>query len=124
MLAAMSSLVWVELEAGAPDHNLRELRKCAAPEVMLCAVVKSNAYGHGLSEMVRLLPSAQWLGVNSLEEGVRVRELGETRPVLVMGHVPLADLGEAVARPPWPGFPPPAGCGGREPHRGARSACI
>jgi alanine racemase len=98
MLAAMSSLVWVELEAGAPDHNLRELRKCAAPEVKLCAVVKSNAYGHGLSEMVRLLPSAQWLGVNSLEEGVRVRELGETRPVLVMGHVPLADLGEAVAR--------------------------
>ncbi len=98
MLVAMSSLVWVELEAGAPDHNLRELRKCAGSEVKLCAVVKSNAYGHGLGEMVRLLPSAQWLGVNSLEEGVRIRELGETRPVLVMGHVPLADLGEAVAR--------------------------
>jgi alanine racemase len=98
MLAAMSSLVWVELDAGAPDHNLRELRKCASPEVKLCAVVKSNAYGHGLSEMVRLLPSAHWLGVNSLEEGVRIRELGENRPVLIMGHVPLADLGEAVAR--------------------------
>jgi alanine racemase len=98
MLAAMSSLVWVELEGEAPDQNLRELRKCASQEVKLCAVVKSNAYGHGLQEMVRLLPSAEWLGVNSLEEGVKVRELGETRPVLVMGHVPLADLGEAVAR--------------------------
>ena len=98
MLAAMSSLVWVELEGGAPDHNLRELAKCAGPEVKMCAVVKSNAYGHGLREMVRLLPYAQWLGVNSLEEGVLIRELGETRPVLVMGHVPLADLGEAVAR--------------------------
>ena len=98
MLAPMGSLVWVELEAGAPDHNLRELGKCAGPGVKMCAVVKSNAYGHGLREMVRLLPSAQWLGVNSLEEGVLIRELGETRPVLVLGHVPLADLGEAVAR--------------------------
>jgi alanine racemase len=98
MLAAMSSQVWVELERDAPDHNLGELRKCAAPGVKLCAVVKSNAYGHGLDEMVRLLTSAEWLGVNSLEEGVRIRDLGETRPVLVMGHVPLADLGEAVAR--------------------------
>jgi len=93
----MSSLVWVELERGAPDHNLRELRKCAAPEVKVCAVVKANAYGHGLAEMARLLPSADWLGVNSLEEGLQIRSLGEQRRVLVMGHVPLAALGEAVA---------------------------
>jgi alanine racemase len=98
MLAAMGSLVWVELSGESPDHNLRELRKCASREVKVCAVVKSNAYGHGLEQMVRLLPSAEWLGVNSLEEGVKVRQLGETRPVLVMGHVPLADLGEAVSQ--------------------------
>jgi alanine racemase len=98
MLAAMSGLVWVELDEAAPDHNLRELRKCASPDAKLCAVVKSNAYGHGLEKMVGLLASAEWLGVNSLEEGVKVRQLGETRPVLVMGHVPLADLGEAVGR--------------------------
>jgi alanine racemase len=93
----MSSLVWVELERGAPDHNLRELAKCAAPEVKVCAVVKSNAYGHGLPEMACLLPSADWLGVNSLEEGLQIRSLGEKRPVLVMGHVPLSALDEAVA---------------------------
>jgi alanine racemase len=93
----MSSLVWVELDAEAPDHNLRELRRSAAPGVRLCAVVKSNAYGHGLREMVRLLPSADWFGVNCLEEGLEIRALGEKRPVLVMGHVPLSALGEAVA---------------------------
>ena len=93
----MSSLVWVELERGAPDHNLRELRRCAAPGVKMCAVVKSNAYGHGVVPMVRLLESADWFAVNSLEEGLEIRALGEKRPVLVLGHVPLSALGEAVA---------------------------
>ncbi len=93
----MSSLVWVELERGAPDHNLRELRKCAAPGTRMCAVVKSNAYGHGVAPMLRMLDSADWFGVNSLEEGLEIRALGEKRPVLVLGHVPLSALGEAVA---------------------------
>jgi len=93
----MSSLVWVELERSAPDHNLRELRRCAAPGIKMCAVVKSNAYGHGVVPMVRLLDSADWFGVNSLEEGLELRGLGEKRPVLVLGHVPLSALGEAVA---------------------------
>ena len=94
----MSSLVWVELERGAPGQNLRELRRCAAPGVKMCAVVKSNAYGHGVAPMVRLLESADWFAVNSLEEGLEIRALGEKRPVLVLGHVPLSALGEAVAR--------------------------
>ena len=47
--------------------------------------------------MVRLLASADWFGVNSLEEGLELRGLGEKRPVLVMGHVPLSALSEAVA---------------------------
>ena len=93
----MSSLVWVELERGAPDHNLTELRRCAAPGVKMCAVVKSNAYGHGVARMVELLASADWFGVNCLEEGLEIRALGEKRPVLVLGHVPLSALGEAVA---------------------------
>lgn len=92
----MSSLVWIELDAGAPDHNVRELRSCTAGGPLFCAVVKANAYGHGMREMVRLIPSADWLAVNSLDEGLELRGLGETRPVLLMGHVPLERLGEAL----------------------------
>jgi alanine racemase len=92
----VSSLVWVELERGAPEHNLAELKRGAAPGVQFCAVVKSNAYGHGVSQMAGLLPSADWFAVNSLEEGLELRELGITRPVLLLGHVPLERLGEAV----------------------------
>jgi alanine racemase len=93
----MSSLVWVELDAAAPDHNLRQLRRGLKRGVALCAVVKANAYGHGLRAIAGLIPSADWLAVNSLEEGAELRALGERRHVLVLGHVPLARVGEAVA---------------------------
>ncbi|HUT65928.1 MAG TPA: alanine racemase [Spirochaetota bacterium] len=91
----MSSLVWVELDREAPDHNAKELIRGAKQGVKLCAVVKSNAYGHGVGQMAGLLPSVHWFAVNSLEEGLQLRRLGVERPVLVLGHVPIARLGEA-----------------------------
>jgi len=96
--SAMSSLVWVEIDSEAPDRNIRELRRCAGDGVLFCAVVKSNAYGHGVREIRGLLPSADWLAVNSLDEGIELRQLGETRPVILLGHVPLERLGEAVSQ--------------------------
>jgi alanine racemase len=92
----MSSLVWVELDRAAPEHNLGQLRAGSAPGVLACAVVKSNAYGHGVAQIAPLLPSAEWFGVNSLEEGLELRALGITKPVILLGHVPLAALGSAV----------------------------
>jgi alanine racemase len=94
----MGDLAWIELDAQAPDHNLKELRKGLRRRTLLCAVVKGNAYGHGVREMVPLLRSADWFGVNSLEEGIELREIGVKRPILVLGHVPLQAVGEAVAR--------------------------
>jgi len=92
----MSSLVWVEIDGKALEHNLNEMRKGSAPGVATCAVVKSNAYGHGVSLVAPLLPSAEWLGVNSLEEGLELRSLGERRRIILLGHVPLAELATAI----------------------------
>jgi alanine racemase len=92
----MSSLAWVELDGKAPEHNLRQLRAGSRPGVLACAVVKANAYGHGVAQIASLLPSAEWFGVNSLEEGLELRSSGITRPVILLGHVPLADLETAV----------------------------
>lgn len=92
----MSSLVWVELDAGAPEDNLRELRGASAPGVLACAVVKGNAYGHGVRQIAPLLPSADWFAVNSLEEGLELRAIGITRPIVLLGHVALADLSAAI----------------------------
>lgn len=96
MLWPMNSLVWVELDAEAPDHNLRQLKAGAGGRVPICAVVKANAYGHGVDPMVHLMPSADWFAVNSLEEGLRLRALRVRKPILLLGHVPLGSLHEAI----------------------------
>ncbi len=91
----MSSLVWVELDADSPDHNLDEIRRSNNFSGLHCAVVKSNAYGHGVREIVPLLAEADWLAVNSLDEGLELRQMGVLKPVLLLGHVPLNRIDEA-----------------------------
>jgi len=94
----MKHLKWVELDRSAPDWNLRQLRGCS-PEssgTLFCAVVKANAYGHGIREIAGLIPSADWLAVNSLDEGLELRLMGEDRPVILLGHVLLERLGDAL----------------------------
>ena len=82
-------LNWVELDGDAIRHNPAEFRRRIGPDVGLGAVVKSNAYGHGMLEVARLVQGgADWLCVNNAEEGVRLREAGHDLPVLVMGYVP------------------------------------
>lgn len=94
---AMKHLKWVEIDGSAPDWNLRQLRSCSRrSDIRFCAVVKSNAYGHGVREIAPLLPSADWLAVNCLDEGLELRALGEARPILLLGHVLLDRLREAV----------------------------
>ncbi len=64
-------------------HNLQRLRELA-PASRLVAVVKANAYGHGLVESARTLPDADAFGVARLEEALRLREGGITQPILLL----------------------------------------
>ncbi len=94
----MNYLKWVEIEESAPDWNLRQLRACSENglNIPVCAVVKANAYGHGVREITSLLPSAAWFAVNSLDEGLELRHNGIERPVLLLGYVLLDRLSEAI----------------------------
>ena len=94
----MKYLKWVEIEESTPDWNLRQLRACSksGQNLPVCAVVKANAYGHGVREIASLLPSAAWFAVNSLDEGFELRHCGIERPVLLLGYVPLDRLAEAI----------------------------
>lgn len=93
-------LNWIEVDADALRHNLALFRRRVGPDVRLAAVVKSNAYGHGMLEVARVAvdAGADWLCVNNLDEGLRLREAGFDVPVHVMGYVPLDGLADAVAR--------------------------
>ena len=91
-------LNWVEIDASALRNNVAEFKRRLARGPRLGAVVKSNAYGHGMIEIARIAATASvdWLCVNNASEGVALREAGLTLPILVMGYVPLDGLGEIV----------------------------
>lgn len=76
---------WVEIDLGAIAHNVEQVRKLLGPEVRLLAVVKADAYGHGLIEVSRvaLARGASMLGVTHPEEGAILREAGITAPILI-----------------------------------------
>ena len=90
----------VEINRSALVHNIREFRRLVGRQRKFLAVVKANAYGHGLIEVARIAlgNGVDWLGVNSVEEGVALRDAGVRAPVLVLGYVPFRGLEEAAAR--------------------------
>jgi len=81
---------------GAISHNLDVVRS-HAPGAKVMAVVKANAYGHGLVETAGALAAADCLAVARLGEARLLRESGCTAPVALLGGV-LAedDLDEAL----------------------------
>jgi alanine racemase len=85
------------VDLGAIAHNAQALARLAAP-ARLSAVVKANAYGHGLVEVARAAaPHASRLCVYGLDEAVALRDAGITAPLLVLGPIDAADLEVAHA---------------------------
>lgn len=97
---AMSSCpysTWLDIDLGAIRHNVRLLHTITDRPVM--AVIKANAYGHGLVEVGRAAAEAEaaWLAVARLEEAVMLRQAGLSIPVLVLGFTAPERVPEAVA---------------------------
>jgi alanine racemase len=73
------------IDLAALRHNVGMLR-ARAPQALIAAVVKANAYGHGLVAAARALP-ADAFAVARIEEGVALREAGITRRILLLEGV-------------------------------------
>jgi len=75
----------VAINTDALAHNAARVLGALREGVRLMAVVKCNAYGHGLVRAARAFVDvgAQWLGVSSVAEGVELREAGISEPTLV-----------------------------------------
>jgi alanine racemase len=84
--------IWAEVSLGALTHNLRAIRKhvnpagAHGPRRKILAVIKSNAYGHGIVPVARALSKvrADWFGVTCSAEGAELRESGIREPVLIL----------------------------------------
>jgi len=64
-------------------HNLGVARR-SAPKSRIWAVVKANAYGHGLVRVARALADAEGYALLDLNEAVRLREAGISKPILLL----------------------------------------
>src|SRR5260370_30146208 len=91
---------WVEISTGAFEENYRVLVEACAEDagasvahssapVELLAIVKADAYGHGLAACApaAVRAGARWLGGTSVEEGLAARAMCPAARILVMGGI-------------------------------------
>ena len=71
------------IDTQALRHNLAQI-KVATPDALVWAVVKANAYGHGIERVFEALRAADGLAMLDLAEAERVRQLGWRGPVLLL----------------------------------------
>jgi len=71
------------IDTAALAHNLGVAR-AVAPKAKILAVVKANAYGHGLTRVARALRAADGFAVLRLEEAMQLRSEGYTHPIVLL----------------------------------------
>lgn len=79
----MSHLTSLILNMKALSHNLAQI-KSMAPASKIIAMVKANAYGHGLKQTVKALENADAFGVVSMKEAEVIRQTGLKQPIVLM----------------------------------------
>lgn len=79
-------------------NNLLVVRQ-AAPAAKILAVIKADAYGHGLLRVAKALEEADGYAVLSVDEGLRLREAGFAQPIVILeGVFEEAELAEVSER--------------------------
>lgn len=71
------------IDLSACQHNLQQA-KLAAPDSGLIAVIKANAYGHGMLKIADALKEADMFAVARVDEAVILRESGIKKPILIL----------------------------------------
>lgn len=88
MINQPSHKTWVEISAPALLGNIENLRSTLAAGVEFCAVIKANAYGHGLREVARtaLRAGVKTFAVDNVDEALAIRALDATCTIFVLGY--------------------------------------
>lgn len=79
----MTPAAYVHLDLQAARHNLGQVRDYA-PNSKIMAVIKANAYGHGMIRLAQALEQADAFAVARVDEGVKLRDAGCQHPITVL----------------------------------------
>ncbi|MGH9349093.1 MAG: alanine racemase [Vicinamibacterales bacterium] len=94
---------WIEIDAAAFRHNVKEVSRLAGGTPIM-AVVKNNAYGLGDTLVGPLLAACDevvGIGCVRVAEAIAMREAGVTKPILNMAEVTDTEAAELVSRNVW-----------------------
>ena len=88
---------WIEVSGSRLRDNLDTFRSLTASGTDLMVVVKSNAYGHGLRIVSKVIAEqADWFGVDALAEALEVQAVAPGKPILIMGHSDIRNITRIV----------------------------
>jgi alanine racemase len=77
---------WAEIDLDAVRHNAGAVRAQVGPDVKIIAVVKANAYGHGVGPVAQALSDrVQMLAVANVTEAIELRGAVTSLPILILG---------------------------------------
>lgn len=89
---------WADIDFCALRHNVAVIRECTGPGMGIIAVVKANAYGHGIDEVARELRYlVEMFGVANVTEALHLRRYAQDSPILILGPA-LPEEREAIVR--------------------------
>lgn len=83
----VKSVAWIEVDLDAIRDNFLTVRSIVGKDTKICAVIKADAYGHGVCEVAPTLAKAgaDYFAVAILDEAIELRKMGINKPILVLG---------------------------------------
>ncbi|WP_110954853.1 alanine racemase [Anaerosinus massiliensis] len=90
--------VWAQVDLAAIAHNMKEIKSKVQGNAKICAVVKANAYGHGVVAVAKtaIETGADYLAVAILNEALELRHAGFLEPILILGFTPAEHADQLV----------------------------
>jgi alanine racemase len=91
-------LSWLEINLDNIAQNIKSIRSFISGRSKIMAMIKANAYGHGLIEVGKCCQDAgaDFLGVDEVREALALRFAGVRIPILVMGFTEREDVISAI----------------------------
>jgi alanine racemase len=90
--------VWAEIDLEALRHNIATIRRALEPGARMLAVVKADAYGHGVLPVAWTARQAgcEMIGVGDSTEALELRESGIAGPILILGAIVEEEIPRVV----------------------------
>jgi len=90
---------WLEIDIDNIKNNYNEIIKFKKPNVKVMAVVKANAYGHGIIQCSKILEEckADILGVGNAKEGIKLRNNNIKLPILIFASNLIKEVGSVYS---------------------------